>query len=207
MNKYDFILAGVGGQGTILLGDLIGEAGIAAGYDVKKSDVLGMSQRGGNVVSYVRMAEKIYAPLPKKGDVDFVVSLEVMEASRWVQHLRPGGTAIVNHHRIFPLSVSSGFESYPSNEKVESLLRSKTDRVFFVEGTAIAGELRNPRVVNVVVLGFLSTMLPIEESIWKSVVAKRVPPGYIDLNLDAFERGKAEAVAAFSKPAKQVELG
>src|SRR5512138_555528 len=108
MDKIDFVLAGVGGQGIVLMSDLLAETGVAAGFDVKKSDVFGMAQRGGSVVSYVRLAERVRSPLPKAGEVEVLVALEKLEAARWAPHLKAGGLAVVADHSLFPLSVSAG---------------------------------------------------------------------------------------------------
>ena len=108
--KIDLLLTGVGGQGNILASDIIGEVAIITGYDVKKTDTLGMAQRGGSVVSHVRIAEKVYAPLIKEGEVDFLLAFEKLESIRWANYLRPGGVAIINNYAVPPLSVNLGVE-------------------------------------------------------------------------------------------------
>jgi indolepyruvate ferredoxin oxidoreductase beta subunit len=193
MDKLDFVLAGVGGQGIVLMSDLLGDAALAAGYDVKKSDVHGMAQRGGSVVSYVRIGAHVSSPLPKMGDVEFLVALEKLEAARWASYLRPDGVAVVTDHAIFPLSVSAGASRYPSDEEVEAALRPRTERIYQVKGPEIAAGLANPRVLNVVVLGFVASLLPIPWEIWTATVERRVPPKYRDLNLRALEAGRAAA--------------
>ncbi|HEX2986880.1 MAG TPA: indolepyruvate oxidoreductase subunit beta [Chloroflexota bacterium] len=193
MDKLDFVLAGVGGQGIVLMSDLLGDAALAAGYDVKKSDVHGMAQRGGSVVSYVRLGAKVSSPLPKMGEVEFLVALEKLEAARWAPYLRPGGVAVVNDHAIFPLSVSAGASSYPSDEQVVATLRERTERIYQIKGPEIAVGLANPKVLNVVILGFLAALLPIPWDIWTATVEHRVPPKYRELNLRALEAGRAAA--------------
>jgi indolepyruvate ferredoxin oxidoreductase, beta subunit len=193
MDKLDFVLAGVGGQGIVLMSDLLGDAALAAGYDVKKSDVHGMAQRGGSVVSYVRLGARVSSPLPKMGDVEFLVALEKLEGARWASYLRPGGVAVVNNHSIFPLSVSAGVAGYPTDEQVMSALRPRTERIFQIDGPEIAATLANPKVLNVVVLGFLAALLPIPWDIWTATVERRVPPKYRDLNVRALEAGRAAA--------------
>lgn len=191
MEKLDFILAGVGGQGIVLMSDLLGEAGLAAGYDVKKSDVFGMAQRGGSVVSYVRLGDVVRSPLPKPGDVDVLIALEKLEAARWATHLRPGGTAVVNDHTSFPLSVSAGVDRYPSDEQVAGAFGARGARFRLIEGDRLAAELGNPRVLNVVVLGLVASLLPLPWEAWVSTVERRVPPKYRDLNIRALETGRA----------------
>ncbi len=195
MDKLDFVLVGVGGQGIVLMSDLLGDAALAAGYDVKKSDVHGMAQRGGSVVSYVRLGEKVSSPLPKLGDVEYLVALEKLEAARWASYLRPGGVAVVNDHAIFPLSVSAGTSSYPTDEQVMAALRSRTEHVYRMDGPEIAASLSNPKVLNVVALGYLTALLPIPWEIWTATVEQRVPPKFRDLNLRALEAGRAAAQA------------
>lgn len=196
MEKIDFILAGVGGQGIILMSDLLAETAMAAGYDVKKSDVHGMAQRGGSVVSYIRLGETVRSPLPRGGEVEFLVALEKLEAARWASHLRPGGVAVVNDHSIFPLSVSSGVAEYPTDAQVLGSLRSRTDRIHLLRGAGIAAELGNPKVVNVVVLGFVASLLPISWEAWLATIEERVPPKYRALNVRALEAGRAAALNA-----------
>ena len=192
-NKIDFILAGVGGQGIVLMSDLLAEAAISAGYDVKKSDVFGMAQRGGSVVSYVRMAEKVHSPLPKPGDIEFLVALEKLEGARWAAQLRPGGAAVVNDYSVFPLSVSAGADRYPSDDEVLGSLRLRTDRAYLVQGTRLAAELGNPKVLNVIVLGFAASLLPLPWQAFVETVQRRVPPKYRALNVRALEVGREAA--------------
>jgi indolepyruvate ferredoxin oxidoreductase, beta subunit len=196
MKKTDFILAGVGGQGIVLMSDLLAESAMAAGYDVKKSDVFGMAQRGGSVSSYVRFGERVHSPLPRGGDVDFLVALEKLEAARWAGHLAPGGVAVVNDHVMFPLSVSAGADRYPTDEEVLGALRRKTDRVYLMGATRISNELGNPKVLNVVVMGFVATLLPIPWEACVATVERRFPAKILALNLRALEAGRDAAVGA-----------
>lgn len=196
MNKIDFVLAGIGGQGIVLMSDLLAETGMSAGYDVKKSDVFGMAQRGGSVVSYVRLAERVYSPLPRPGEVDFLVALEKLEAARWASYLASGSAAVVNNHTVFPLSVSAGADRYPADDEVLGALRRKADRVFLADATRISAELGNPKVLNVVVTGFIASLLPISWELWVSTVERRVPRKYLDLNLRALEAGRSAAMLA-----------
>jgi indolepyruvate ferredoxin oxidoreductase, beta subunit len=191
--KLDFLLAGVGGQGILLASDLIAEAGMEAGLDVKKSDIHGMAQRGGSVVSYVRLASKVWSPLPKKGDSDYLLALEMLEGARWASYLKPGGTAVLSRDYIFPPSVRAGTEPYPSDLEVEQELRKRTEHVYLLDGPQLAQEVGNPRTVNVLMVGFLSYFLPFEAELWERVVEQRVPTRFLELNLKAFRLGREEA--------------
>jgi len=190
MTKFDFLLVGVGGQGVLLASDILAEVGLRAGYDAKKSEVHGMAQRGGSVVSHVRWAEKVLSPLIGQGEVDYLLALEKLEALRCIEVLRPGGTVIVNDHRIPPVSVSSGGDEYPDDQRVRRVLSEVTDDVHFVPGVELAEELGNARASNVVMLGALSKSLDIDLDIWLEVIAERVPEKYVELNHQAFLKGR-----------------
>lgn len=194
MDKIDLVFAGVGGQGIVLMSDLLAETALAVGYDVKKSDVFGMAQRGGSVVSYVRLGRQVLSPLPKEGDIDFLVAMEKLEAARWAGCLRPGGVAVVNDRAMFPPSVSAGNARYPTDDEVVGALKARTGRVCVVEGTALSAKLGNPRVLNVVMLGFVASFLPLPWEAWLETVERRVPPKYRELNLKALETGRDAAV-------------
>lgn len=191
--KMDFLLAGVGGQGIVLASDLLGEVGIAAGLDVKKSDIHGMAQRGGSVVSYVRMAGKVWSPLPRRGEVDFLLALEMLEGARSAEYLRPGGIAIAGRRHVYPPSVRSGQSRYPSDEEIEMDLRLRAGEVYVVDGFELAKEVGSAKVENVLMLGFLSHFLPFEPGLWEKVITERVPPRFRELNLNALQHGRAEA--------------
>jgi indolepyruvate ferredoxin oxidoreductase beta subunit len=190
--RLDFALVGVGGQGIVLASDLLAAVGLAAGLDVKKTDSLGMSQRGGSVVSFVRWGERVHSPLPAAGTCDVVVALEKLEAARGASLLRPDGLAVVNAHAIRPPSVSSGAERYPSDDEVRGLYSARTREVHFVDGPRLAEELGNPRVVNVVLLGFVAAALPLPFGLWEHTLASLLPERIRQVNLRALERGRAE---------------
>ena len=190
MNNVNFLLCGVGGQGTILASDVLTQVGVQAGYDAKKAEVHGMAQRGGSVTSHVRWAEKVYSPLIAKGEVDVLVAFEKLEALRHIEFLRPGGTVVVNDHEIIPITVTSGGAEYPDDEHIRSVLAQVTGDVRWVDGMTIAEELGNVRAANVVLLGALSSLLDVPESIWLEVIEKRVPARYVELNRSAFRRGR-----------------
>jgi len=192
VKKLDMLVTGAGGQGVILASDIIGEVAIAAGYDVKKTDTLGMAQRGGSVVSHVRIAPQVWSPLIKKGEVDILLALEKLEAARWGYYLRPGGIAIVNNHALPPLSVSLGSERYPSDEEIINILKQRTNRVYFIDGTSRARELGNIRTLNIFMLGCASLLLPFKVHVWKDGISHRIPASIRQINITAFNQGRKE---------------
>ena len=193
MKKLDLLLTGVGGQGVILASDVIAEAALAAGYDVKKTDTIGMAQRGGSVISHVRMARQVWSPLIKEGEVDILVAFEKLEAARWSNYLRPGGIAIVNNQALPPLSVSLGNERYPSDEEVTDILKRRTDSIYFVNGTSRVRELGNIRTLNIFMLGCVSLFVPLKVHIWKDCISQRVPSNIRQINIIAFDQGRKES--------------
>ena len=185
------MLAGVGGQGTILASNVLAEVALAVGLDVKKSEVHGMAQRGGSVNTHVRWdADKVYSPLIGLGEVDLLLVFEEAEALRYAEYLKLGGVAIVNQHTIEPITVTSGGAHYPTEEELRAVFSSFTDRFYLVPGTAIAQELGSDRAANVVLLGALSCFLEVPEDTWLQVIETRVPPKHRELNRQAFLRGR-----------------
>jgi len=196
MKKLDILMVGVGGQGNVLASDILSEVAIAAGYDVKKTDTLGMAQRGGSVVSQVRIADKVWSPLIREGEVDILVSLEKLEAVRWSHYLREGSIAIVNNQSTPPLSVSLGVHRYPSDKEIKKTLKQWADRVYFVDGTTEAKELGDIRALNVLMLGCLSFFIPIDVAIWKDCISQRLSPKILKMNMAAFDKGREEMSGA-----------
>jgi indolepyruvate ferredoxin oxidoreductase beta subunit len=192
MKSLDLLITGAGGQGIILASDIIGETAIAAGYDVKKTDTIGMAQRGGSVVSHVRLAEQVRSPIIRQGQVDLLLALEKLEAARWASYLKPGGIAIVNDHALPPLSVSLGNARYPTDDELQSILRQATDQGYFIGGTDRAKELGNIRTLNIFMLGGASLFLPFEVQLWQESIAGRLPEKVRQINLTAFEHGRKE---------------
>ena len=192
MKKLDLLVTGVGGQGNILAGDIISEVAIDAGFDVKKTDTLGMAQRGGSVVSNVRIARQVYSPLIKEGKVDILLAFEKLEAARWANYLHQGGIAIINNQALPPLAVILGNEQYPSDEKIINLLRQQTDRIYLVEGTRRARELGNVRTLNIFMLGCISLFLPFRVRSWKFSLSQHLPASLQQINLTAFDQGRKE---------------
>ena len=191
MSSINFILAGVGGQGTLLASNVVAHVGAEAGFDVKKAEVHGMAQRGGSVNSHVRWGQKVYSPLIAKGEVDYLVVLEKLEALRYLDMLRPGGTVLVGEMRIPPLSVSSGDDVYPDDERVRQVIGERASELLMVPSIRIATEAGNTRAHNVVVLGALSTLIDgVPTDTWRQVIARWVPQRYVEVNMNAFEAGR-----------------
>lgn len=200
MNRcYNFLLGGVGGQGTILASNVLAEVGLAAGFDVKKSEVHGMAQRGGSVNTHVRWnAERVYSPLIGLGEADLLLVFEEAEALRYAEYLKPGGAAVVNQYTIRPITVTSGGSHYPTEEEMRAVYGALTERLDLVPATEMALELGNPRAANVVLLGAVSHFLDVPAETWMRVIEARVPARHIDLNRRAFQMGR-ERVSAKSK--------
>jgi len=192
VKKFDLFITGVGGQGNILASDIAGEVALAAGFDVKKTDTLGMAQRGGSVISHVRIGEKVYSPLIKEGEVDILLGFEKLEAVRWASYLEPSAIAIVNNFAQPPLSVNFGVDRYPSDEEVKGILKQRTDKIFLVEGTRRVTKLGNSRTLNIFMLGCLSRFLPFKVENWKQSILAHLPERLHKINTDAFDLGRKE---------------
>lgn len=190
MATINFLITGVGGQGTVLASDIMAALGLAAGYDVKKSDILGLAIRGGAVISHVRWGERVHSPIVPEGQADFLIAFEILEGLRWLDQVRPEGCGVINQQEIHPVTVTSGFAVYPDRDTIEAALGALGSNVYRVTGLDIAQQLGNARVLNVVLLGALSGLLPLEPALWENVLKERIPPRYVDLNLKAFHRGR-----------------
>lgn len=192
MKKLDLLITGVGGQGVVLASDIIGEAAMATGLDVKKTDTLGMAQRGGSVVSHLRIAPRVWSPLISEGEVDLILSLEKLEAARWSHYLRPGGIAIINNYEQPPMAVSLGRERYPAYAEIAGALKRRTESIYLVDGTRRAAELGNVRTLNIFMLGCLSVFTPLKVSTWQENITRLIPERIREINLIAFEEGRKE---------------
>lgn len=190
MQQINFLLVGVGGQGTVLASNILAQVGMRAGYDVKKSEVHGMAQRGGSVSSHVRWGEHVFSPLIGDGEVDILVAFERVEALRYIDALRPEGKVIINDYAIVPMTVTAGNANYPEQTEILNEIARATSNITIVPGVSIAEELGNVRVNNVVVLGALSRLLDIDVEIWRKTIAEQVPARYVELNLEAFSKGR-----------------
>ena len=187
--SISFMLVGVGGQGTILASNVLAELGLSLGYDVKQAEVHGMSQRGGSVTSHVRWGQHVYSPIITQGDADILIAFEKSEVVRYITDLKPGGLVLINDYSIVPITVSSGGSTYPADDQIDALLRTFTDRVYWVKGMDIAAEIGNARAANVVLLGALACLMEMDANSWLPVISRRVPPKSVEINRLAFERG------------------
>ncbi|MFH1382202.1 MAG: indolepyruvate oxidoreductase subunit beta [Chloroflexota bacterium] len=195
MKDVNVLVAGVGGQGIILASDAMAEIGMNCGYDVKKSDSIGMSQRGGSVVSHVRWGKQVFSPMIKQGDVDFLLAFEQLEAARWAPYLKPKGVAIVSDVTIIPVSVIGGTTPYPTWEEIKEILGQYTDEIYLIPANRIGREVGNPRALNMVMLGALSVFLELETETWIENIRPHLPPRFTESSLEAFYRGAAEIKA------------
>jgi indolepyruvate ferredoxin oxidoreductase beta subunit len=182
------LLAGVGGQGIILASDIMAEVFLEAGYDVKKSEIHGMAQRGGSVTSHVRFGKKVYSPIIKQGDVDILLAFEKLEGLRWINHLKADGVVILNDHQINPPVVNLGEMPYPDG--IEETMRSRFQHVHVLPGTRLAEEAGDGRAGNVVLLGALSRLFEIDEEHWMGVILTYLPPKVHAVNRKAFAKGR-----------------
>jgi indolepyruvate ferredoxin oxidoreductase beta subunit len=196
VNTINFLVTGVGGQGALLASNILADVGVRSGYDVKKSEVHGMAQRGGSVNSTVRWGEVVYSPLISQGEADYLLALEKLEALRYLEMLRPGGTAVVGNLGIPPLSVSSGDDIYPNDEQVRQVLSQVTDDYHLIPSVHLAEELGNARAHNVVLLGALSTFIDdVLPNVWLQSIEEHVPKRFVELNKRAFQAGR-EAISS-----------
>ena len=187
-NSINILFSGVGGQGVLVASDIIVEVAMNAGFDTKKSEVHGMAQRGGSVVSQVRYGKKIYSPLIKKGEADIILAFEKLESVRYIDFIKPDGIIIYNNQQITPLTVFSTKVEYPQN--IEQLCKINTPNVLPLNALDIAENLNNLRVLNSILLGALSNFLEFDSQIWLNAIINRVPPKTRDLNKQAFEEGR-----------------
>ncbi len=189
MKTTNIMIVGVGGQGSLLASKLLGRLLLDEGYDVKVSEVHGMSQRGGSVVTYVRYGDKVYSPIIDKGEADFIVSFEKLEAARYAAFLKEGGKIIVNSQEVEPMPVITGAAQYP-HEALESLRKKGMD---IDEENALdkALEAGSAKAVNIVLMGKLSKSLPIEEEKWLSAIESTVAPKFVEMNTKAFKLGRS----------------
>jgi len=190
MNNINFLIVGVGGQGTVLSGDIIAEVGMESALDSKKSDVLGLAISSGSVVSHIRWGKKVNAPMSMRGEVDYLVAFEPLESLRMLEYLKPGSTVIVNEYEIPPVAVSTGQIQYPTDEEIRTSLDEAAEKVFLFNATQKAQELGNVKAVNILLLGALSSLLEVSPSIWEGVISKYVPERYLDVNISAFKAGR-----------------
>ncbi|MBE5772716.1 MAG: indolepyruvate oxidoreductase subunit beta [Clostridiales bacterium] len=187
MKTTNIMIVGVGGQGTLLASKILGNVLISQGYDVKLSEVHGMSQRGGSVVTYVRYGEKVYSPIVDRGEADYILSFELLEAARWISYLKEGGKLITNTQKTWPMPVITGAMAYPENivEKLSALADVQA-----LDALKLAEEAGSPKAVNVVLIGVLSRQMDIPEEVWLKALDETVPPKFLELNKKAFALGR-----------------
>lgn len=188
MQTKNIMIVGVGGQGTLLASKVLGSMLLSQGYDVKVSEVHGMSQRGGSVVTYVRYGSKVYSPVIDKGEADIILSFELLEAARWVEFLRPEGVIITNSQQINPMPVIMGAAEYP--QSLAEKIRAAGLRIEAIDALSLAREAGTPRAVNLVLMGMLSRRFDFPEQGWMEVIEKTVPAKFLDINRQAFLLGR-----------------
>ena len=184
------MIVGVGGQGTLLASRILGSALMSYGHDVKLSEVHGMSQRGGSVVTYVKYGDKVYSPLVDRGEADYILSFERLEAARWLGWLKKGGELIVNDQRINPMPVITGAASYPDGilEKIKALGVNMVS----ADALSLALEAGSSKAVNVVLIGILASIMDLPEDVWMKVIEDNVKPRFVEMNKKAFALGYAK---------------
>ncbi|UCC73642.1 MAG: indolepyruvate oxidoreductase subunit beta [Gemmatimonadota bacterium] len=187
MAVTNVLIAGVGGQGAVLASELLALAAVAAGHDVKQGEFHGVAQRGGAVFSHVRFGDRVYSPMARCGDVDFLLALERLEALRYAHFVKPGGTIIVNDHKVEPIRVA---DQRPYPDEAIDFLEAKGFNVVVVEATGKAIELGNHRAANVVLLGALAESLDIPQEVWDKTLQDRIPERLLSLNQQAFAAGR-----------------
>ena len=187
MSVKSIMIVGVGGQGTLLASRILGEALVSEGFDVKVSEVHGMSQRGGSVVTYVKYGDKVASPIIEKGEADLLLSFEQLEAARWLPFLKPDGKVIVNTQCIDPMPVITGNAVYPE-DVIGNLVDAGAD-VTSLDALSVAVEAGSPKAVNVVLIGTLAKRTDIPKETWIEALKKTVPEKFLDMNLKAFELG------------------
>jgi indolepyruvate ferredoxin oxidoreductase beta subunit len=183
------MIVGVGGQGSLLASKLLGRLLMNEGYDAKVSEVHGMSQRGGSVVTYVRYGDKVYSPIIDKGQADIIVSFELLEAARWMPYIAPDGQIVTNTQRIEPMPVITGAAKYPDD--LVDKMKAAGMKVDAIDALALAEEAGSSKAVNIVLMGRLSKYFPFSREAWNKALEETVPEKFLELNRRAFEAGAA----------------
>lgn len=181
------LIVGVGGQGTLLASRVLGNLLLSQGHDVKVSEVHGMSQRGGSVVTYIRYGDKVYSPIITEGEADVIIAFEELEAYRWMPYLKKDGTLIVNTQNIMPMPVITGTAHYPKDILAE--ISEKCQNTIAVDALSIALDCGSAKATNIVLLGVLARKMHIDKELWLETIRSTVPSKFLDLNIAAFEAG------------------
>ena len=184
----DILLAGVGGQGTVLAAKVLAQAAQNKGWQVRTAETIGMAQRGGSVVTYVRYGEKVCSPVIDKGEADYIVSFELLEAARWLAYLKPDGQIVTSTQQIDPMPVITGAAQYPEN--LVEKMKAAGAKVDALDCLALAEEAGSSKAVNIVLMGRLSHYFELPEEAWHKSLEAMVPPKFLELNKRAFELGK-----------------
>jgi indolepyruvate ferredoxin oxidoreductase beta subunit len=184
----NILIVGCGGQGVILASEILSYVAVSCGFDAKKSEIHGMSQRGGVVTSHVRYGEHVSSPTIMEGSADILLSFEIAETLRWISYLKKDGKVITSRQQIVPPIVSTGLTSYPAD--IEAVLKERTDNPIIADALPKAVELGNAKLVNTLLLGMASNYLDLPVAEWKSVIEKSVPPKFKELNVTAFDCGR-----------------
>jgi indolepyruvate ferredoxin oxidoreductase beta subunit len=187
MKTKSILICGVGGQGILTASDLLSDVLLLDGFQVKKSEVHGMSQRGGDVISTVRYGDEVFSPLPALNETEYILAFEKLEALRNINYLSGKGIMLVNDFEWQPLPVAAGLEKYPQN--IEARLKELAGTVVLIPATRMAIELGNEKASNVILIGLLASRMEIKSQLWLDVIVRKVPPRFKDLNLKAFESG------------------
>ncbi|MBZ2175430.1 indolepyruvate oxidoreductase subunit beta [Schnuerera sp. xch1] len=182
------LLVGVGGQGTILVSKILSQGLMKGGYDVKMSEIHGMSQRGGSVTTQIKFGDKVYSPSIDKGEADILIAFEKLEAARYLDHLKKNGILIVNDEEIYPMPVSSGLAEYPQG--VMKALTDTIDNIKIIQATKIAKELGEPRCHNIIMLGSMVKFLGVKDIDWVEMIKQNLPEKVHKINIGAFKRGQ-----------------
>ena len=188
MQTKNIMIVGIGGQGTLLASKLLGKLLLSKGYDVKVSEVHGMSQRGGSVVTYVRYGDKVYSPIIDKGEADVIVSFEMLEAARWAEYLKKDGIIITNTQKVNPMPVITGAQAYPEN--LEEKLVNLGIKIDAFDALSLAEKAGSSKAVNIVLMGRLSKIFDFTNEEWLSAIEKSVPEKFLEMNKKAFALGR-----------------
>jgi indolepyruvate ferredoxin oxidoreductase beta subunit len=184
----NILIVGVGGQGVILASNILTEVALMKGFDVKKNEAHGQSQRSGSVPSHIRYGKKVYSPIILPGEAEIILAFEELEALRWAHYLKLGGKIVINKQRIYPPSVTSGMDKYP--EDIVSILKKEKIDVIEIDGMEHANRIGNPLVTSTILLGVMANFLEFSDKEWKTAINNLVPEKYQDLNLRAFQEGR-----------------
>lgn len=187
METKSIMIVGVGGQGTLLASRLLGAALLSENYDVKVSEVHGMSQRGGSVVTYVKYGEEVFSPIVREGQADFILAFEQLEAARWLPFLKKGGTIIANSQKIDPMPVVIGNAQYPDG--VLEAIRATGADLVEADALSLAVEACSPKAVNVVLIGVMAARMELPYTVWEKAIRETVPEKFLEMNLKAFKLG------------------